>query len=97
MIDYMGLARDLIVNMNGWFAVCIVAFFGVFVIWIIIGSINKERRFDREYKAKKLEYDHEIDKLEQQRKLIDTRVVEGSARRVGYDERDRAERERNNG
>lgn len=73
-MDYMSLAHDLIVNMNLWFAACVIGFFAIFIVAITTRSANKNSRAVDAYNAKKLEYDHEINKMVEQRKLIEQQV-----------------------
>lgn len=72
--EYSALAHDLIVNMSGTFAFCILGFFGVFIAKIIANSVTKNSNAVDAYNAQKLQLDHEIKKMEEQRKLIEQQV-----------------------
>lgn len=95
-MDYMSVVHDLIVNMSGSFMFCVIAFFGMIVVAIINGNLNKNCRALSVHNAKKLEYDHEINKMAEQRKLIEQQVSNRvvNVKRLGEDARpdDRGDR-----
>lgn len=82
-MDYMSLVHELIVSMSTTFMVCIVAFLVAPVAIIVSYQINTRAKRRLELEIVQAHHVHEISKLEQQRKMIDTRVIEGTHRRLG--------------
>lgn len=88
--EYITLVHDLIVNMSGTFAFCVFGFFSIFVTKIIADSLTKNSSAVDAYNAQKLHLDHEIKKMEEQRKLIEQQVSNKvhNVRRLGEDRND---------
>lgn len=71
----MDIVHDLIINMSVPFAFCVTALVAGVVIITICRAISRND-------ARQMANKHEIDKLVEQRKLMDTRVIEGQSRRI---------------
>lgn len=68
------LVHDLIVSMSGTFTLCVVAFFTTIVAGIIANTTYKAGVAINVYNAQKLQFEHEINKMAEQRKLIEQQV-----------------------
>lgn len=82
-MDYMSIVHELIVDMSGQFMIVIIVLIASPMAFIVSRQISKASARRHQLVLTRDEQDFEIKKLEQQRKLIDTKVIEGTHKRLG--------------
>lgn len=87
-MDYMSLAHEMIVSMTTQFMFLSIALITAPVAVIVTYQINRARARTHQLALTQANNQHEINKLIEQRKMMDMRVIEGTHKRLGETQRE---------